>query len=270
MAFVVESKDQVLSFSFQDKNSRNAVSPSDASDFLQFTEDLCKEFEGLASTFAKKPPRIRALCLLARSSEISPKKRIALSGGNLKYLAQFTKLEEIFNYFYTMSLACLQLANLPFPILAFGDGELIGGGCEIFLASDLRFLSADSFLDFRQFQLGLCTGFGGAAALRRVLGPGIAGQILMREERISAEKALNLNLISQIYNSESDFENLLKSEISRILSRNPASFAIQKQLLRGKSCNLKESIKTKAKAQAQAILEGWGHSTQEDFLTKFR
>lgn len=60
-----------------------------------------------------------------------------------------------------------RIACLPCPVTAYVQGAAVGGGAEIAMASDNLILAPDAKLGFIQVKLGIQTGWGGAALLKR-------------------------------------------------------------------------------------------------------
>jgi enoyl-CoA hydratase len=83
------------------------------------------------------------------------------------------------------------LAELPQPTVAAINGHALGGGLEIALACDFRFVArADgALLGLPEVRLGLLPGAGGTQRLTRLVGPGRATELIMKGLQLSPEQA---------------------------------------------------------------------------------
>ncbi len=95
-----------------------------------------------------------------------------------------------------------KLEVLPIPTIAAVNGYALGGGCELSMACDIR-LSADTAV-FGQPEtgLGITPGFGGTQRLARLIGPGMAKQLIYSARNIKADEALRIGLVNAVYPAE--------------------------------------------------------------------
>lgn len=94
------------------------------------------------------------------------------------------------------------LESLPVPVIAAVNGFALGGGCEIALACDMIFASANAAFGQPEVALGLIPGFGGTVRLQKVVGPALAKDLIFSGRRISAEEAHTAGLVSRLYDSK--------------------------------------------------------------------
>lgn len=113
-----------------------------------------------------------------------------LSDLNADLLAELRRLGSLFD----------KLAALPQPTIAALGGTTLGGGFEIALACDFRFM-ANGFgeIGLPEVRLGLLPGGGGTQRLPRLVGAGRATEMLLKGMRYTAEQALELGLVHRIY-----------------------------------------------------------------------
>jgi enoyl-CoA hydratase len=91
-----------------------------------------------------------------------------------------------------------QIANLKAPTIAALNGYTLGGGLELALACDLRIAKEDIQLGLPEARLGVIPGTGGTQRLARLVGPGIAKDLILTGRRIKADEALRLGLVSRV------------------------------------------------------------------------
>ena len=88
------------------------------------------------------------------------------------------------------------LGKLDKPLIAMIQGYCIGGGLATALAADVRFATPGSQFGIPAAKLGLGYGYGGVAALARLVGPSVARDILFSARFLDAEEALRAGLIN--------------------------------------------------------------------------
>jgi enoyl-CoA hydratase len=84
------------------------------------------------------------------------------------------------------------------PVVAAVNGFALGGGCELALACHVRIASESASLGTPEVKLGLMCGYGGTQRLPRLVGRGAALEILLTGERVEAEEARRLGLVSRV------------------------------------------------------------------------
>jgi enoyl-CoA hydratase len=90
------------------------------------------------------------------------------------------------------------IENLGKPVIACINGFALGGGCEIAMACTMRLASENAKLGQPEVKLGIIPGYGGTQRLPRLVGTGLAMQILLTGEMISAQEAHRIGLVNEI------------------------------------------------------------------------
>jgi len=78
------------------------------------------------------------------------------------------------------------------------NGYALGGGLELALACDIRIASKNAKFGLPETGLGLIPGFGGTQRLPRIVGRGLALEIILTGEHIDAERALRIGLVNHV------------------------------------------------------------------------
>ena len=92
-----------------------------------------------------------------------------------------------------------RLEILGKPSIAAINGFALGGGCELALACTIRLASKTAKLGQPEVKLGIMPGYGGSQRLSRLCGKGVAHEICLTGEMVSAEEALRIGLVNHIY-----------------------------------------------------------------------
>jgi enoyl-CoA hydratase len=90
------------------------------------------------------------------------------------------------------------IENLGKPVIACINGVALGGGCEIALACTMRLASNTAKLGQPEVKLGIIPGYGGTQRLPRLVGKGIAMQLVLTGEPITADEALRIGLVNEV------------------------------------------------------------------------
>ena len=84
------------------------------------------------------------------------------------------------------------------PVIACVNGFALGGGCELAMACTMRLASENAKLGQPEVKLGLIPGYGGTQRLPRLVGKGIAMQLMLTGEMISAQEAHRIGLVNEV------------------------------------------------------------------------
>jgi len=90
------------------------------------------------------------------------------------------------------------IENLGKPVIACINGFALGGGCELALACTMRLASENARLGQPEVKLGIIGGYGGTQRLPRLVGKGLALQVLLTGEMISAQEAHRIGLVNEV------------------------------------------------------------------------
>jgi enoyl-CoA hydratase/carnithine racemase len=90
------------------------------------------------------------------------------------------------------------IENLGKPVIACINGFALGGGCELALASTIRLASEHAKLGQPEVKLGIIPGYGGSQRLPRLVGKGVAMQLVLAGEMITAHEAHRIGLVNEV------------------------------------------------------------------------
>ena len=103
-----------------------------------------------------------------------------------------------------------KLEVFPIPVIAAINGFALGGGCEIAMSCDIRICSDNAVFGQPEVGLGITPGFGGTQRLPRLVGMGIAKQMIYTGRNIKADEAFRIGLVNAVYTQEELMPNAEK------------------------------------------------------------
>src|SRR6478752_8868010 len=112
------------------------------------------------------------------------------------------------------------IENLGKPVIGCINGFALGGGCEIAMACTMRLASENAKLGQPEVKLGIIPGYGGTQRLPRLVGKGIAMQMVLADEMITAEEAHRIGLVNEV-TAPGDLIPRAEAIASKILANAP-------------------------------------------------
>ena len=95
-----------------------------------------------------------------------------------------------------------KIEQFPLPVIAAVNGFALGGGCEISMSCDIRICSENAMFGQPEVGLGITPGFGGTQRLARLIGAGMAKQLIYTARNIKADEAYRIGLVNAVYPQE--------------------------------------------------------------------
>ena len=92
----------------------------------------------------------------------------------------------------------LELERTPKIVIAAINGHCVGGGLEIAMACDLRFMRTGGRIGLPEVTLGVLPGTGGTQRLPRLVGKARALDLMITGRIISPEEAKNIGLVNDV------------------------------------------------------------------------
>ncbi|HEX5050387.1 MAG TPA: enoyl-CoA hydratase-related protein [Planctomycetota bacterium] len=125
----------------------------------------------------------------------------------------------------------LRIENCCKPVIAAINGYAFGGGLELALACDLRFCASTARMGLPEVSLGIIPGYGGTQRLPRLCGAGVALQLILTGEPVTADEALRIGLVNGVFEAKELIASC-KAVAQKIVSRGPQALALAKQAVR--------------------------------------
>ncbi|MBM7867726.1 crotonase [Heliobacterium gestii] len=158
-----------------------------------------------------------------------------------------------------------RIEELPQPVIAAVNGFALGGGCELAMACDFRIASVNARFGQPEVTLGVIPGFGGTQRLPRLVGQGMAAQLLYTGDMIGSDEALRIGLVNKVVPAESLIEEA-KAIAGRIAGRGPLAVIAAKAALReGSNLDLNRAIAY----EAELFASGFATADQKEGMAAF-
>jgi len=113
------------------------------------------------------------------------------------------------------------------PVIAAVNGFALGGGCELAMCCDFRVASTKAKFGQPEVGLGITPGFGGTQRLPRLVGAGMAKQMLYTADIIDAAEALRIGLVNSVVEPE-ELMDFVKKIAKRIVSKAQVAVRLSK------------------------------------------
>lgn len=124
-------------------------------------------------------------------------KMIAGQGSSTK--AVMKKYREGYEQLYGLKSILTMYEELAIPVIAAINGYCMGAALELSLCCDIRLASEAAVFALPELGFGVIPDFGSAQRLPRIVGIGMAKELVMTGRRINTEEALRIGLINHIY-----------------------------------------------------------------------
>lgn len=158
-----------------------------------------------------------------------------------------------------------RIETLDKPVIAALNGFTLGGGCELAMACDIRIASAKAKFGQPEAGLGITPGFGGTQRLARLVGMGMAKELIYTGKMIDANEALRIGLVNSIHEPEKLMEEA-RALANSIASNAPIAVRLCKSAInRGIQCD----IDTALMYESEVFGECFATEDQEEGMNAF-
>lgn len=123
-----------------------------------------------------------------------------------------------------------KIERLPIPVIAAVNGFALGGGCELAMACDIRICSTNARFGQPEVGLGIVPGFSGTYRLTKLVGMGMAKQLIFTGKPIKADEALRIGLVNAVYEQTELMNEAVKLAESIIVNA-PLAVAYAKECI---------------------------------------
>ncbi len=155
--------------------------------------------------------------------------RAFVAGADIKEMASLSR-EQGREFGELGHAAASALEDAPQPVIAAINGFALGGGCELALACDIRLAAENAVFAQPEVSLGINPGWGTTQRLPRVVGPGMASDLIFTGRRIDAAEALRIGLVTAVYPATDLMPRALKLA-AQIAANSPQAVQASKHLI---------------------------------------
>ena len=120
-----------------------------------------------------------------------------------------------------------KIEDLPFPVIAAVNGFALGGGCELAMACDIRIASKKARFGQPEVGLGIIPGFSGTYRLAKLVGQGVAKELIYTGKMIDADEALRIGLVNSVVAPE-ELMAAVDATVALILKNAPLAISFAK------------------------------------------
>jgi enoyl-CoA hydratase len=134
------------------------------------------------------------------------------------------------------------------PSVAAVNGFALGGGLELAMACTVRFASENAKLGQPEVKLGIIPGYGGTQRLPRLVGRGVALEMLLDGEPITAAEALRIGLVNEVV-PQAELLSYSRGWLAKVLANGPLAIGLVMETVdAGLSYGLEEGLRFEAAA----------------------
>jgi len=147
-----------------------------------------------------------------------------------------------------------KIQYLSKPVISMINGHAVGGGCELAMSCDFRFMEKSTAkIGLPEINLGIISAAGGTQRMSRLLGRSKAIELLFEGASIGAEEALNIGLIHKTFDKEDLMEKTMEYA-RRLASKAPLAIGLIKKCVNeGLDADLKTGLALEREALLTAL-----------------
>ncbi len=138
-----------------------------------------------------------------------------------------------------------RIEQLGKPVIAVVNGFALGGGSELALACHLRVASDTAVFGQPEVNLGILPGYGGTQRLPRLVGLGLATELILTGAMIPAARAYEMGLVNHVFASDELMAGARKL-MGKILSKAPIAVSLSLEALRHADQPLEDGLRIEA------------------------
>ena len=135
--------------------------------------------------------------------------RVFAAGADVKEMAAMS-FQEITRHAHLLQTFTRSIAAIGKPTVSAITGFALGGGCEVALATDVRFAADDAKLGQPEILLGIIPGAGGTQRLSRLIGPAKAKDLIFTGRFVAAHEALAIGLVDQLHPADQVYDKAVE------------------------------------------------------------
>ena len=190
-----------------------------------------------------------------------------VAGADISEMAHLNE-QEGYAFGHMGAVVFRKIETLPIPVIAAVNGFALGGGCELAMACDIRIASNNAKFGQPEVGLGITPGFSGTVRLPRLVGQGMAKELIYTGKVVRADEALRIGLVNAVYEREELLDKAM--EMAQLMLKN-APIAIQackQSINEGYDMDIDEAIAFENKLFARCFATTDQKEGMDAFLSK--
>lgn len=221
--------------------------------------EMLSEFKD-ALDRVRRDPGIRVLLLTGAG-------RSFIAGADIKVFLEFDPLTAR-AFAASAHETGFKLAALEIPVIACVNGFALGGGLEMAMACDFIYAADTARLGQPETNLGIIPGFGGTQRLSRLVGKGVAKEMVFTGRLLEASEAKTLGLVAQVFPTDTFMAECLKVARSLAAKGRVSLAAAKAAINRGFDLDLKNACLVEVDSFALCFASPDAHEGARAFLEK--
>lgn len=145
-----------------------------------------------------------------------------------------------------LSAVVAALESLPKPTIAAVRGFALGGGLELSMGADFRYLADDAKVGQPEILLGIIPGAGGTQRLARIVGFQKAKELCMSGRHVGAEEAAALGIADKVFPPDEFLDGALADAARFAMGPTQAYAAVKRAVAGGHDATLAEGLEIEA------------------------
>lgn len=190
--------------------------------------------------------------------------RAFVAGADITQMASLSR-DEALGFAKLGHATALALEMAPQPVIAAINGFAFGGGCELALACDIRLASTTAVFAQPEVSLGIPPGWGGSQRLPRIVGTGIAAEMIFTGRRVTANEALRIGLVNAVHEPGSLME-AARDIANAIAANGPVAVRASKRLI---AISRTSQTTQGLSEEARTFADVFGGEEQHEGMTAF-
>lgn len=152
-----------------------------------------------------------------------------------------------------LSEAIARLANLEKPTIAAVNGFALGGGLELAMGADFRYLAESARVGQPEILLGIIPGAGGTQRLARLVGPQKCKELCMTGRHVKADEALAIGIADKVAPDDELADLAMEDALAFAKGPTQAYSAVKRSVSRGFDRSLDEGLAIEAEQFTRAF-----------------
>jgi len=211
--------DEYANLRFENENGIGVIAINRPQSLNALNCALLEELDSLCALIAKDIT-IRAVIITGMGD------KAFIAGADIVEMRELSALEGR-EFAKKGQMVLSKIENLPQPVIAAINGFALGGGCELAMACDIRIAAETAKFGQPEVTLGITAGFGGTQRLTRLVGKGLAKELLFTGDMIDASEAYRIGLVNKVV-AQHVLMDTVKALASKIASRAPIAVKLSK------------------------------------------